>query len=735
MLCARLTSWPFAAPCIGAGLCACMVALTGCYRIPQGRLAVDKVEIKQNANISSDEIRDRIATAPSPRFLGLWQGFAYDYTYFDKFVLERDLARIERLYQARGYYDARVQAGRVIPTDPHHVRIEIVVEEGQPVTVTKAAPADLAKVPFAAQAAVMGAIDEGLKPGQVFEEEKLDATKQRIRQALMDQGHAWARVRARAMVNQITRTAEVTYYIDAGPQFKIRSVQVQGLDGKIPEKPVLRALDIEPGQLFSAHELEQSQVAVTDLGVFAQVDLSWTQPPDGQGNDEPLREFEDKDIPRNAQGEPAVDVLVRVTPAPLHLVKLGVGSEFDILRTDVHGVVGWETRNLFGNLSRFSITAKPGVVLYPTTIDNWEAPNEYLAEAKLQTEFRQPGFPEARTSTIVRGQFSQYPILLSPAKESSADVILGYREARGALGLERNFWGNRLNLALFGHEQAYFPFTYVGILDPDLRRVEIRYLEVLATISLRDDVLQPHKGILLLNSFQLAPGWLGSDVVDIKIQPDLRVYVPISRTVTFAVRSTLGLLFPSNYGESLRTPGIEDAQQVQDQQLLYFRAFFSGGPSSNRGYPYRGVGPHGPALFLAPNLSAQQLAQRCNPSVTPEALIRDDPRCSVPLGGLTLWEASAEVRYPISGALTGAVFADASDVTRTETTFHFEYLHLSAGLGLRYATPVGPVRLDVGYRVPGLQKLGGELDPETEGDPGTIFGAPISVSLAVGEAF
>jgi outer membrane protein insertion porin family/translocation and assembly module TamA len=101
---------------------------------------------------------------------------------------------------------------------------------------------------------------------------------------------------------------------------------------------------------------------------------------------------------------------------------------------------------------------------------------------------------------------------------------------------------------------------------------------------------------------------------------------------------------------------------------------------------------------------------------------------------LTLWEASAEVRFPILGPLTGAVFADTSDVARQKATFLFDYPHLSVGGGLRYDTPVGPLRFDIGYRVPGLQKIGGDLRAE-EGDPGTIFGLPLAYSLAVGESF
>ena len=109
--------------------------------------------------------------------------------------------------------------------------------------------------------------------------------------------------------------------------------------------------------------------------------------------------------------------------------------------------------------------------------------------------------------------------------------------------------------------------------------------------------------------------------------------------------------------------------------------------------------------------------------------------CAVPLGGLSLWESSAELRFHILGDLSGALFVDASDVSRQRTTLRFNYPHLSVGGGMRYATPVGPVRFDIGYRVPGMQKVGGALDPKIDGSPGTILGAPIAISIGVGEVF
>ena len=163
----------------------------------------------------------------------------------------------------------------------------------------------------------------------------------------------------------------------------------------------------------------------------------------------------------------------------------------------------------------------------------------------------------------------------------------------------------------FLHGQAYYPFTYVGVLDADLRRVFIRYIELVTHLDLRDNVLRPHKGAFFSNSLELAGGFLGGSVSDVKVQPEVRLYAPISSTVTFAVRGTIGFLFPRDYGQALDDE-LRD-EDTRDQQLLYFRAFFSGGPSSNRGYPYRSVGPHGPGAFLAPNLSATEFNQRCAP--------------------------------------------------------------------------------------------------------------------------
>jgi outer membrane protein insertion porin family/translocation and assembly module TamA len=158
---------------------------------------------------------------------------------------------------------------------------------------------------------------------------------------------------------------------------------------------------------------------------------------------------------------------------------------------------------------------------------------------------------------------------------------------------------------------------------------------------------------------------------------------------------------------------------------MYLRGFFGGGPGSNRGSAQREIGPHGLVPFYNPGQSTEDFSGDC--TVDPNS----SPNCDLPLGGFSLWEASLELRFPLTGPLRGAVFVDTGDVSPYKLDIRLNRPHLSAGLGLRYQTPIGPVRLDVGYRVPGLQA------PESldETSPGDIFGVPIAISFGIGEPF
>jgi outer membrane protein insertion porin family/translocation and assembly module TamA len=274
------------------------------------------------------------------------------------------------------------------------------------------------------------------------------------------------------------------------------------------------------------------------------------------------------------------------------------------------------------------------------------------------------------------------------------------------------------------------PFAYVGPLDSALDTVIVSYPEIFLRLDLRDDRLEPKKGVYAATTLQFAG--VGGDARDFKIQPEARLYVPLGGRYNFAARASFGLLYASNYGDTIadnvRDPNVsdDDPNVVRDIQLMYLRGFFAGGPGSNRGYALREIGPHGTVPFYNPGQSSEEGPAVCNPED------RRGPDC-LPLGGFTLWEASAEFRFPLLGPLRGALFADAADASAQRADFRFERPHLSAGLGFRYGTPIGPVRLDIGYRIPGLQYPASAEDEEFE--PGETFGLPIAISFGIGEPF
>lgn len=691
-----------------AGAALLSIALVGCIRktAPHGRDLVAGVDVVGASAVEPGAVEDKLATRPPP-WPRSFEGLLYDYEVFDETVLARDLERVERYYRRKGFYEAKVRAARILRVDERHVRVEIAVDEGPAVEVGR--PPDLsglATLPHDVAARALAAIT--LDPGERFDEDEFEANAKAIANVLGDAGFAYAEVEHKAKVDLATHTADVRFRVLQGPLSRYGRVRIVGLES-IPEGPVRAVLDIREGRRYSRRDLVDAQEALQNLGVFASVEVA-----------------QDKTHPKT--GEVPITVVVR--EASLRTLRLGGGARFDVLRLSNHFRIGWEHRNFLGGMRRFNVEARPGVTYFPTRIGRIEAPTRLLPENRVHTELRQPSFVEGRTTGFVAGDYSIYPLLypLPDAADPERERVIGYHEIKATTGIERAFFGHHLFVTQSYNWQANFPFTYQGGKPDGLDAVRVSFPELYAILDFRDDRIEPHEGFYLSNSFQVAGYVFGGTVSDLRLRPEFRGFLPLSRRVTLATRVTTGFLFPDGYGETLTSAQASldptNPAVVRDQHKLLFRAFYSGGPNSNRGYPYRGVGPHGPVGFLVPT------GENCDGPVDqlPAACIR-------PLGGLTLWEASMEVRYPIIGPLFGATFLDASDVTRRVGEIRFDVPHISPGLGLRYLTPVGPLRFDIAYRTPWLQQIGQEDLERQEGDPGTVFGAPIAIHIALGEAF
>jgi outer membrane protein assembly factor BamA len=681
---ATLERWRANWVTMGAASLALAVAL-GCTHVPPGRYAIDSVEIEGASKVEAAEIEDKIATAESPRFLGLFRGVVLDYELFDPYVLERDLARIERLYRARGFYEAHARAGRVEKVAPSHVRVSVVVEEGPAVKVGEIKIDGIANLPIDDAAAVLAAVRRRLRAGKNFDEEEYEQAQEELQRALSDSGYAFAKVEGRAEVDLARHLANVFLDVTPGQLARLGPVSITGL-GPLAEAPVRRALELEEGELYSTAKLESAKRAVLALGVFSEAELE----PD-----------------LSHPSSPVVPVKVVVTPSELRAVKFGGGIELDVVRTDVHALAGWEDRNFLGGLRRFTVDLRPALIFYPTRLPRLRPPEELLLEARARAELRQPGVIEGRTNGIVRGEVNVYPVLYADPKLTT-QFVPGYLDLTAAYGFDRTF--GPVYASIFYNFQNSFPFDY-GADTENFRKVVVSYVNLKTALDFRDDAVRPHSGLVVSSDLQFAglpvlQTFRGPDVLfakDLRFQPEVRGYLPLSRRWTLALRATTGFLypFPSSYGNTFR-PGADPSPE--DIQLVFFRGFFSGGPNSNRGYPYRGVGPKGDVSKFLPGLI-------------------DDV---FPTGGLSLWEASVEVRFPLSGDLGGVAFCDASDVSRYMFDIRLLYPHLSCGAGLRYGTPVGAIGLDLGVPIPGLQALEKNA-PASEKVPAEAFAISIGI--------
>jgi outer membrane protein assembly factor BamA len=689
--------------------------LGGCAKLPRGRSSVDAVSIEGGDEVDTDDAAEKIATAPSPRFLGLFRGVVYDYEIYDERVLARDLERIERYYRARGHYAARVRAARVERTGPQSVRVSIEVDEGPAFLVRSIHVEGLESLTPAEAASVRGAVRRELGEGEVFDEEAFARATGVLEWSLKNHSFALAKVEKDAAVDVASQKVDVTFQTAPGPRVTVSEVRFEGI-GDLPEDKLRTIFNVRPGSVYSEDVNDDGRQTLIELGVFSDVDVrpGVEQAPEG------ARAL-------------AMPLVVKVSRARLRTVRLGGGAELDSLRAEVHLVGRWEHRNFFGGLRNLRVELRPELVLYPTRLPGLQAPNAFLPAEQSRVELRQPGFFEARTTGFVRLEGNTYPVILQP-KSTGDDSILGYFEARAMAGVERpflkRFW------ASLGHGLQYaLPFAYRGQIDERLSQIVVSYPELTLRYDGRDDVLRTKRGFYAALTTQFAG--VGGDARDLRLQPEARAFVPIGRGRRFVVatRAAAGFLTPFNYAQDVPRDPDNGAlvPSALDAQLLFFRGFFSGGPSSNRGYPLRGVGPHGYIPFFNPQASTSQLANGCEVDQSGR-VVQFDERCLVPLGGLSLWELSAEGRAYVGGPFSIALFCDASDVSLQRYTVRLNRPHLSCGTGARYDTPVGPIRLDVAYRVPGLQTLGG-ADRRDEQAPPTLLGAPITLQVGIGEAF
>lgn len=213
---------------------------------------------------------------------------------------------------------------------------------------------------------------------------------------------------------------------------------------------------------------------------------------------------------------------------------------------------------------------------------------------------------------------------------------------------------------------------------PDLvptadRHVRLSGFGANLTRDTRDNVVDEHKGVLDSLEFDIDSSKLGASVDFAKLTSQAAIYKEKFHRIVWAGSLRIGL-----------------AQPLFNSRVPLSEAFFTGGGDSLRGFPLDGAG-------------MQRAIYVCSAGQTTNC-----PQINVPSGGNELLVINAEPRIPlpIKKGLSIVPFYDGGSVFPRIGFHDFTSLYSNnVGLGLRYSTPVGPIRIDVGHNlnpVPGV---------------------------------
>jgi hypothetical protein len=412
-------------------------------------------------------------------------------------------------------------------------------------------------------------------------------------------------------------------------------------------------------------------------------------------------------LSRSKSKRPRVPIEVRVKPAKLYRLGVGAGVQIGVedgqrainaaQQWDVHLFGYAEVRNFIGGLRRLRIEERPRLI-FLTQFPIIEGDSDKIRLGNnLNTLLEWPAFLEARTLLRLTGNWDHGPDPYG-AKFIRDDIDIG-------LGPSRNFLRNRLRVGVSVHVNPYIPqHTYGTTSDVEKAEAEallkserynLFFLEQELEWDTRDDRTNTRSGTFA--RIEIDETLPPSNWNYLRLTPELRHFIPLPYGLVLAARAGIGWI------------GIFKADKHLSEELQRL------GP---RPYRLRGGGP-----YSVRGVPAAALGEA------------EQPISGFP-GGTRSWIFSTELRVPLGDSFGVATFVDVGDVYGGSPTekarFRFDNPNTTFGGGLRYKTIVGPVRLDVGWLVPGLQgpaKYHGTVDQKS------ILGFNGAIQLTIGEAF
>jgi outer membrane protein assembly factor BamA len=264
-------------------------------------------------------------------------------------------------------------------------------------------------------------------------------------------------------------------------------------------------------------------------------------------------------------------------------------------------------------------------------------------------------------------------------EKNEANPIFSSQQEQGSLQLQRAIDHDRKDILFFRYGYSHTNITHVLIdaLVPERdRNIRLSTLAGNLTRDTRDNPMDEHRGALDSIELDFNTSKLGSNVDFAKLTGQAAIYREKFRHIVWAGSVRLGL-----------------EQPFSNSFVPLSESFFTGGGNSLRGFPLNAAGPQTPVSIC--------------PDGTPNCT--NPSQITVPAGGNEELIINAEARVPLrfKKGLGIVPFYDGGNVFPIIGFHDFTKLYSNnVGLGLRYATPIGPIRFDVGQNlnpVPGIK--------------------------------
>ncbi len=573
------------------------------------------------------QLRERMLLTPA--------SFEFRGRYSDAYR-RRDESSIADLYRSNGFQDVEVTSKVIDDYRGREADIAAVftIREGPQYRVSSLAVEGAESLDLSPVIAALGS-----QRGQPFSEYSVAEDRETILAFYGNAGYPNATFEWNASPGPEPHTVGLRFIVNEGPRQFVREVVTSGL--RITRPGVVNhQIELKPGDPLSPEKMEDTQRSLSDLGIFAQVDMA-VQNPDGDERDK--------------------YVLYDLEEASRYSLTTGFGLEFARIGgsnavTDLSnpgGAPGFSpnismdlTRlNFLGTGQSISLQGRLST-LQKRVLLNYFVPRIF-SSPKLDATFSllYDDTNEVRTFTAKRAEAA-----MQIAQHVSRPITIFYR---------------------FTYRDAAVSNLKINpLLLPHLAQsVRIGMASFNLVQDRRDDPVDPHTGVYNTLDLGLASKIFGSQSSFGRVLGRNATYYRLGSKLVLARETQFGV------EPAFAIPASADPTDP----IPLPERFYGGGGNTMRGFPENQAGPR-------------------------------DPLTGFPLGGSALFFNNTELRFPLYGPnVNGVLFEDAGNIYSSlsnisfRVTQHdindFDYMVHAVGFGLRYRTPVGPIRLDLAYSI------------------------------------